>query len=81
MKKVIILITLVLNSIAPAVVTTTGNVTYGPGSNIYVANTADGSMTVNERHFYTMDETEINKLIDNYSRVWTYKGIAWYAYE
>ena len=28
-----------------------------------------------------MDETEKNKLIDNYSHVWTYESIAWYAYE
>ena len=34
-----------------------------------------------ETHFYTMSETEKNKLIDNYSHVWTYEGVAWYAYE
>ena len=34
-----------------------------------------------ETHFYTMDETEKNKLIDNYSHVWTFEGIAWHAYE
>jgi len=32
-------------------------------------------------HFYTISETEKNKLIDNYSHVWTYEGVAWYAYE
>jgi hypothetical protein len=31
-------------------------------------------------HFYTISETEKNKLITNYSHVWTYEGIAWYAY-
>jgi hypothetical protein len=31
-------------------------------------------------HFYTMDEAEKQKLIDTYSAVWTYEGIAWYAY-
>jgi parallel beta-helix repeat protein len=34
-----------------------------------------------ETHFYTIDETEKNKLIDNYSHVWTYESVAWYAYE
>jgi len=34
-----------------------------------------------ETHFYTMNETEKNKLIDNYPHVWTYEGTAWYAYE
>ena len=31
-------------------------------------------------HFYTIDETEANKLIDDYSNVWTHEYIAWYAY-
>ncbi len=31
-------------------------------------------------HFYTMDEAEKQKLIDVYSAVWTYEGIAWHAY-
>jgi len=32
-------------------------------------------------HFYTMDETERDYIIANYSSdVWTYEGIAWYAY-
>ena len=31
-------------------------------------------------HFYTISETEKNKLISQYSRTWTYEGIAWYAY-
>jgi len=31
-------------------------------------------------HFYTMSESEKNKLIDNYSNVWTYEKIAFYAY-
>jgi hypothetical protein len=30
--------------------------------------------------FYTVDETEKRMLMDKYSAVWTYKGIAWYAY-
>jgi len=34
-----------------------------------------------ETHFYTMNETEKNKLIDNYPHVWTYEGTVWYAYE
>ena len=32
-------------------------------------------------HFYTISETEKNKLINTYSRAWTYEGIAWYAYK
>lgn len=32
-------------------------------------------------HFYTMDEAERDKLINIYSYVWTYEGIAWYALE
>lgn len=31
-------------------------------------------------HFYTISETEKQKLINLYSHVWTYEGIAWYAY-
>jgi hypothetical protein len=33
-----------------------------------------------EHHFYTISESEKNKLINRYSDVWTYEGIAWYAY-
>ena len=32
------------------------------------------------RHFYTIDEREKGKLIDQYTHVWTFEGIAWYAY-
>jgi len=32
-------------------------------------------------HFYTMSETERDKLINLYPHVWTYEGIAWYAYQ
>jgi hypothetical protein len=32
-------------------------------------------------HFYTISESETNKLIDEYSEVWTHEGVAWYAYE
>ena len=32
-------------------------------------------------HFYTRKESEKQKLIDQYRHVWTYEGIAWYAYE
>ncbi|MHC4518804.1 MAG: hypothetical protein ACYTAS_09475 [Planctomycetota bacterium] len=32
-------------------------------------------------HFYTMDEEETDKLITEYPDVWTYEGIAWYAYK
>ena len=31
-------------------------------------------------HFYTMKVSERDKLISNYSQVWTYEGIAFYAY-
>lgn len=31
-------------------------------------------------HFYTIDEREMNKLIDGYSDVWTYEGVAFYVY-
>lgn len=34
---------------------------------------------VNKRHFYTTSETEKNKLINNFSHVWTYERIAYYA--
>jgi len=30
-------------------------------------------------HFYTINEAEKDKLIQNYSPIWTYEGIAWYA--
>lgn len=30
-------------------------------------------------HFYTISESEKNKLINNYSDVWSYEGISWYA--
>ncbi len=33
-----------------------------------------------EYDFFTVDETEKRLLIDKYPAVWTYKGIAWYAY-
>ena len=32
-------------------------------------------------HFYTISATERDKLISQYSRTWTYEGIAWYAYK
>lgn len=32
-------------------------------------------------HFYTISETEKNKVITQYSDIYTYEGIAWYAYE
>ncbi len=31
-------------------------------------------------HFYTLDEAEKDKLIDSYAGIWTYEGIAFYAY-
>jgi len=31
-------------------------------------------------HFYTMDEKEREKLINNYPDVWTYEEISWYAF-
>jgi hypothetical protein len=31
-------------------------------------------------HFYTISDEEKQYLIDNWSSVWTYEGIAWYAY-
>jgi hypothetical protein len=30
-------------------------------------------------HFYTITEAEKDKLINNYSNIWTFEGIAWYA--
>lgn len=33
-----------------------------------------------EYDFFTVDETEKRLLIEKYPAVWTYKGIAWYAY-
>ncbi len=35
---------------------------------------------INHTHFYTTSEREKNKLIDNYAAVYTYEGIAYYAY-
>jgi len=32
-------------------------------------------------HFYTISDAERLKLIDNYSHVWTYEGIAFHAYQ
>ena len=32
-------------------------------------------------HFYTINVPERDMLIDQYSHVWTYEGVAWYAYE
>ncbi|MBP7050357.1 MAG: hypothetical protein KBE65_05020 [Phycisphaerae bacterium] len=32
------------------------------------------------RHFYTINEDEMNFVCDNYSAVWTYEGIVWYAF-
>ncbi|OHB65088.1 MAG: hypothetical protein A2Y77_02610 [Planctomycetes bacterium RBG_13_62_9] len=31
-------------------------------------------------HFYTISESEKNKLLNNYSYAWTYEGVAFYAY-
>jgi hypothetical protein len=31
-------------------------------------------------HFYTIKEGEKNKLINYFSHVWTYEGVAFYAY-
>jgi hypothetical protein len=31
-------------------------------------------------HFYTLDEGERDLLINTYSHVWTYEGVAFYAY-
>jgi predicted outer membrane repeat protein len=31
-------------------------------------------------HFYTMDEDEKNEVIRDYPSVWTFEGVAWYAY-
>lgn len=35
---------------------------------------------VNSRYFYTIDESERDKLINDYSDVWVYKRVACYAY-
>jgi len=31
-------------------------------------------------HFYTIKETEKDKLIDQYANTWSFEGVAWYAY-
>jgi Repeat of unknown function (DUF5648) len=31
-------------------------------------------------HFYTINEKEKDKLVDEFTDVWTYEGIAWYAF-
>jgi hypothetical protein len=33
------------------------------------------------RHFFSMNETEKQKLLDEPSQVWTFEGIAWYAFD
>jgi hypothetical protein len=33
------------------------------------------------KHFYTISEEEMQKVIDEYSYTWGFEGIAWYAYE
>lgn len=35
---------------------------------------------VSSRHFYTIDLAERDKLINNYADVWTYEGVAYYAF-
>jgi hypothetical protein len=35
---------------------------------------------VTGRHFYTIDEAERDRLIDEYATVWTYEGISYYTY-
>lgn len=35
----------------------------------------------NRTHFYTISESEKDKLISQYSHVYTFEGVAWYAYE
>ena len=32
------------------------------------------------RHFFTISETNKNTLINDYGNIWTYEGIAFYAY-
>jgi hypothetical protein len=32
------------------------------------------------RHFYTISESEMSKVINNYSNVWTYEQVAYYAF-
>lgn len=36
--------------------------------------------TKGEGHFFTVSESEKNKLIDRYAQSWTYEGVAFYAY-
>jgi len=33
------------------------------------------------RHFYSISEGEKGKLVDDYSQVWTFEGVAWYAFD
>lgn len=33
-----------------------------------------------QTHFYTIEEAERDKLIADFSHVWTYEGVVWYAY-
>lgn len=32
-------------------------------------------------HFYTIDETEKDRILNKYSQIWSYEGIAWYTLE
>jgi len=31
-------------------------------------------------HYYTIDDAEANDLIEKYSYIWSYEGVAFYAY-
>ena len=53
----------------------------GPDTTIRVLNPVYRFWSpVLSRHFYTISESEKNKLINNYSNVWTYEQVAYYAF-
>jgi len=33
------------------------------------------------RHFYSISESEKHKLVDQFAQVWTFEGVAWYAFD
>ncbi len=59
----------------------------GVGSYAFATDTGAGATAVCRfwsaslrSHFYTMNEAERDKLIGDYAHVWTYEGVAFYAY-
>jgi hypothetical protein len=62
--------------------------TYGGGGDAFLVKITFGALVpvyrfwskATDRHFYTIRETEKDKLINNYSHIWTYEGAAYRAF-